>query len=781
MRFRFLAIIVTIPPQHNMAGPSSDTKALAEMLAQAQRQIGDLQAARAEDHRRIETLETAQAESEVQTRKTTLPEYLAGCHNHLHSHLVVQDVTLSTKGDPANAENKLRPERLRRWDDFPALQKSIWQEVVSSDFVLERHFTCLHSLEDSGALVQNKLGSELDLQTFQRITVEIPVAMIINRMYEHAGLQRKFHLQGSINFENHANTLSHSQPLEEQIQRLSLIGNQAGQRGSSSDPRTAPASSVRVRADQFCVYNTSVDNTQIRIPAFISEYKAPHKLQLGYINEGLDDMDLQDVIRYCENETDRDRYRRLIAAVITQAFSYMVRSGLEYGYVCTGEAFIFLRVPDDPTTVYYFLSVPKGDVGGTARWEPESRGHDNKLHVTAVGQMLAFTLLALKTPPREQTWQANAAAKLNKWRVEYEELLRELPDKDGPSSEYRPPRHAEYICDSPIQIPLKRLRGGCSSGQHLQDRHDGSDKESDSDSDSPCRQKGIASRTRSQTQQKSRPQSDNRPTGRESRQKTQDERKEQDLKYCTHNCLLGLAKGGSLDASCPNVRDHGESFHRITLQTFRALLRQQLAQSLDIDCKPMGIPGACGVLFQVRLTSYGYTVAAKFTTVDFVRRMHREAIIYNRLRPLQGVCVPVHLGNITLTVPYSYEGIAYLVHMMLLSFGGQRVTRRLITPDNQSDVVEQAYRSAQAIHKFGVLHRDLDARNILWSEDTRRVMIIDFERSEVVKPIGQVRVKEKRKRGGFDMNVITAQQEENEERVFASESRWAAKEVRACA
>ncbi|KAI9833703.1 MAG: hypothetical protein M1826_006794 [Phylliscum demangeonii] len=32
----------------------------------------------------------------------------------------------------------------------------------------------------------------------------------------------------------------------------------------------------------------------------------------------------------------------------------MIRAGLEYGYVCTGEAFIFLHVPDNPRTVYYF-------------------------------------------------------------------------------------------------------------------------------------------------------------------------------------------------------------------------------------------------------------------------------------------------------------------------------------------------------------------------------------------------------------------------------------------
>ncbi|OCL04452.1 hypothetical protein AOQ84DRAFT_225949 [Glonium stellatum] len=96
---------------------------------------------------------------------------------------------------------------------------------------------------------------------------------------------------------------------------------------------------------------SAAQNTENRIAAFIIEHKASHKLSLGYIYEGLNDMELKD-------------FRQLIAAVIMQAFSYMVKIGLEYGCVCTGKAIIFLWVPDNPRAVRYFLSVPKGDVGG---------------------------------------------------------------------------------------------------------------------------------------------------------------------------------------------------------------------------------------------------------------------------------------------------------------------------------------------------------------------------------------------------------------------------------
>jgi hypothetical protein len=78
----------------------------------------------------------------------------------------------------------------------------------------------------------------------------------------------------------------------------------------------------------------------------------------------------------------------------------MIQAGLEYGYVFTSEAFIFLRVSDDPSMVYYFLSVPRADVGLATGWDPAS-DEPNRLHLTAVGQALAFTLCALRGSPRD--------------------------------------------------------------------------------------------------------------------------------------------------------------------------------------------------------------------------------------------------------------------------------------------------------------------------------------------------------------------------------------------
>ncbi|KAF9729789.1 serine threonine protein kinase [Paraphaeosphaeria minitans] len=153
--------------------------------------------------------------------------------------------------------------------------------------------------------------------------------------------------------------------LQARARALGLSGS-TGTTQAEAAGRARVAASSRPRVDQFCVYNTGTTrNAQNRVAAFIQEFKAQHKLPLGNIYEGLGEMVLDEVVQCHEDETLRDRFRRLIAAVITQAFSYMIRIGVEFGCVCIGEAYIFLRTGDNPKTVHYFHSVPKGDVGKT--------------------------------------------------------------------------------------------------------------------------------------------------------------------------------------------------------------------------------------------------------------------------------------------------------------------------------------------------------------------------------------------------------------------------------
>ena len=52
------------------------------------------------------------------------------------------------------------------------------------------------------------MGSELDLNSFARFTLEDPVSQIIERLSKHSVLRGRFGLKGLVKFENHSNTLS---------------------------------------------------------------------------------------------------------------------------------------------------------------------------------------------------------------------------------------------------------------------------------------------------------------------------------------------------------------------------------------------------------------------------------------------------------------------------------------------------------------------------------------------------------------------------------------------
>lgn len=303
-------------------------------------------------------------------------------------------------------------------------------------------------------------------------------------------------------FENYSNTLS-PDSIEEGIQEPSLSRgkrrsprlqnrqeNSKAAQSQSENPEPAPKL-PRPRADQICMYNSGNGSSQA---TYINELKAPHKLPLSFICDGLGDIDLDDIICIQENETQQRQCQRLIAVVITQAFSYMIQVGLEYGCVCTGEASIFLRVRDDPGTVYYYLSVPKHDVSKTTGWT-QSLDAGNPLHLTAVGQMLAFTLRALQATTRNQHWRSREINQLDRWEVSYDDLLEEIPSYDASTSEYSPtPCSTKYLRMSPIQLRKRESRGtppGCAEKGGAV----ASDDEPDTDTPSgPHRQYSIPGR-----------------------------------------------------------------------------------------------------------------------------------------------------------------------------------------------------------------------------------------------------------------------------------------------
>ncbi|KAA8646762.1 uncharacterized protein ATNIH1004_005437 [Aspergillus tanneri] len=98
-------------------------------------EIQELRQRLEEEQRRHEQAERSQLEAEEQlklhTQETPYPVFLNACHVHLFLGLAIQIAKdSSTKGDPANADRKLRPAKIREWTNFPNEPVSIWEDLV---------------------------------------------------------------------------------------------------------------------------------------------------------------------------------------------------------------------------------------------------------------------------------------------------------------------------------------------------------------------------------------------------------------------------------------------------------------------------------------------------------------------------------------------------------------------------------------------------------------------------------------------------------------------------
>lgn len=298
----------------------------------------------------------------------------------------------------------LQPDYLRAWTSFPAEQATIWYDILTSNFLSEQRFPPVGQLRDHGKEAYSPAGVG-GLSFVSNITqrVEHYVQQVIREMFFKDALRDKFKLKGYMELDCSSNVLR---------PRSTNTGEPTGDTPEVIKLRNCGRPSYTQR----CAYNSpgNLSASNAMIPAFIAQYQSPHRLTLEEIRNGLEDMDLESVIPVSENESDKDRCRRKVAGAISCAVSYMVRAGLEFGYISTGEALIFLRVPDDPTTVYYHLSVPMLDVGGSGYVAGPDRS-DHRLHLTAAGQLVAFTLQAFQSGPRLYSSREQTVAQMNTW------------------------------------------------------------------------------------------------------------------------------------------------------------------------------------------------------------------------------------------------------------------------------------------------------------------------------------------------------------------------------
>lgn len=394
--------------------------------------------------------------------------------------------------------------------------------------------------------------------------------------------------------------------IDEEIEHLSITepntskagGRRAKSKGKQVDKKGKQNSGGAGRrragaADQFCIYQLSDGQ---RAPVVLIEYKAPHKFPLAEIIAGFKG-EIRPAEEIINKEGDDFEFlsKSLFAAVVTQLFSSMVGKGVQRGYVFTGEAIIFLFIPDDPTTVRCHLSIPHLDF---------QEDDENRFHRTSVAQISAFVLTALAAEAPGQLWH-DAAAGLDTWAIEYIDILKKIPEtirKAPPQSSYKPGRWKE-VSRSPIRTRSRRLAIACNNPTDVQ-VHDSGDEDDDNDTPSPTpdrnarRRVGQGKPAAAQHREARSGPSKSNPSGQDEMQPTRTPRVE-NRPYCSHACLLGLAFGGALDDQRPNLKDH--QAQHLQLRTFLRLLRIQLAKDRgrDADCKQFYVKGSRGALFTV--------------------------------------------------------------------------------------------------------------------------------------------------------------------------------------
>ncbi|EKG09409.1 hypothetical protein MPH_13560 [Macrophomina phaseolina MS6] len=238
------------------------------------------------------------------------------------------------------------------------------------------------------------IDSEELLRHFTRSAVEKPVQNIVDEIFNDETLREKLGLRGRVSFQSHTNLgQSDTTTVDEAMERMSITDTFRGnQRAASARPATSEQRGKGGgRADQFYIYRQEDGPSS---PAVAIEYKAPHKLTRGVITAGLNGTIVPgwDVIDKEGNSVEFFS-KWLLAAVVTQYFSYIIDKEVQYGYLFTGDAIVFLQIPDDPITVHYYISIPGVDA---------QQDDEYGLQQTAVAQVSAFVLRALAAPPPPQ-------------------------------------------------------------------------------------------------------------------------------------------------------------------------------------------------------------------------------------------------------------------------------------------------------------------------------------------------------------------------------------------
>lgn len=667
----------------------------------------------------------------------TIPELMAMYHTLLLSKVKTNPL-LITSGKIL----RIYPERIVPWDNFVSRQQEIWDILCASSAYSKLRLKPIAHRRGGfvGALGRSFTEDEEGL-------VLEPVSTISKEFFRNKEVRQQ------LQFPGYATGLSFfSQSLENQhditfpkTDHLALSSNQ----GSKSEgAKVIGAITERGSAFRLCLVHSE---KELEIPSYRFDYKSPFNMSAAEIlyalrGELLSARDLS----IEEGKDFKFHSKRLVLAVITELFTSMIKTGVQYGYVRTGESIIFLYISDDPKQIEYHICNPRDlDLD-----EPGS------LHKTAIAKIVAFTFQAVAAKPPPQEWH-DAAAKLDTWVADYNDIVKSISEtmqKERNMREtldYETSQSATLVFHPPIalqsdrqamdagsrkekeedhqtepsNLQTQKLSCGSQDPKTIEEFKDSGDAKGDGSSIGPSNHAKESNVGRAGKRRKGNG-SETAAAYNELSKKRVHERE-----YCSIPCLLGLTNGGYLDPSCPNIADHGQSHLRRL--DFLRLLQEQLAHDRGpvTNCEPLWIGGSRGDMFKITLSSHGYTVIAKGVQRHDEPYLMHEVQVYHHLRTMQGIHIPVCLGSTRLLLPYYHRGGKYM-HFLLLSYAGVPLYET-INKANKRVIISKVTHALKAIHGLRVLHCDAEPRNIMTNstdeESGWAVQIVDFERAEIQK------------------------------------------------
>ncbi|KJZ68727.1 hypothetical protein HIM_11879 [Hirsutella minnesotensis 3608] len=726
-------------------------------MSELRREIETLQRLVEKERREKEEAKAREEQERRKSQKTTLEEYLYNCHFHLYMELRFADKSKSSTGLATRVDGKYYPKWLRPWNTFASYQRHQHFDEIRRVCGEIRLFHQESTTKNLGATISyDPAGNENAVEYFEKIAVEVPVREILAPVWDQEGLRGEYQVT-MLRFSH--NVRDFTQPSDSRIgDEDSNEERQERRRRTGTTPRIASTREVKpppMKPDGGGI-RTHLDGDESM--AFVYDFKAAHKFAAAYLKATLakEKLFVEVIARDNSNKyksdaklQEQEREETRIAMALIQVFDYMVWYGVAYGYVAAGKSLVFLHMDrDNPQTLYYHLCVPDEEV---VEASPGDRGR--QVPHTAVAQLASFCLLSLRSEALRGDSLDSALQKarkeLKKWGEPYEDAVRLLETEGADSSSPSSSQGTDGSEFQSVAGPTKRVyplrsRSSCMDAAVRRRNEDDED-----------RPEGDPSRTWTRTGANERREGPSSGSCEDEEAETSNPGPAR--QYCTQACLLSLKRGWDLDDNCPNVLLHRTTEagirHPIDAGEFTRLVGERLRQNPYRDCKALdgrGKVGTTGILFKLELVPYGYTFVGKGTLLDHLHRLEHESRIYAHLDRLQGEVVPVHLDIVRLARGYVLPGGARVVYMMLMSWSGEVAVEAGVP-----DLAAEVRRSSQAVWAEGVDHGDEREPNLLWNDERRRIMLVDFDRAALLpapkhKQLLQLsRDKRKRQRDGL--------------------------------